>query len=381
MKEPHVTASSRAKDRASHRSRMGMSICGFLVLFAFLWWLCSTYHEETVQGMDWFCGKMDYKPMGTPMMAYVIGCVGLLGLVIAVRSWLQVLDNARQVDAFMKKAADEQWDKNRLVQAYKEEHQEPVGRVLAMRLGVLLGDKQEHEHLRHVVPSLSAMREISLRSELGRSGAAFVGVVVSILLILGIFATLMGVHSVLNVNKEIVNKEIEFSDLATALLPSAIAVALTVALILLRAFYMRAVESLIARIDTACIAMFVPMLYEPAEKEVDVSALGNVVPKLGSAHDWTAPADEEELIPAPPPDVRVDAALKQQIAALKQQIAALKHQIAALKRLKVSSMPTPTQDADHDFSKTRTKIKNQALVPIKTRLAACAVFSRVNRTR
>lgn len=348
---------------------MGMSICGFLVLFAFLWFLCHTCHRDAVKGMDVFCEWMNCKPMmNIPVMAYVIGCVGILGGVIAVRTWQQVLDNTRQVDAFLKKAADEQWDKARLVQVYKDEHQKPVGRVLAMRLGVLLGDKQEHEQLRHVVPSLSAMREISLRSELGRSGAAFVGVVVSILLILGIFATLMGVHSVL---KDPVLKEgsgsIEFSKLATALLPSAIAVALTVALMIVRALYMRAVETLIARIDAACIASFVPMLCETTEKEVDVSALGKAIRKLGTEHDWTAPADEEECTPASPPDVRVRAALKEQLI--------------ALNRLDMSNMRTPKQDADHDFSKTRTQIQKQALVPINTRLASCAVFSQVNRTR
>lgn len=341
---------------------MGKSICGFLVLFALMWFLCNTFHTQAVRGMELFCALMERSWMGIPVMAYVIGGVGLLGGVIALRTWQQVSDNARRVENFLKKAEVEQWDKAKFVQAYKNESSEPVGRVLAMRMGVLLGDKQEHEHLRHVVPSLSAMREISLRSELGRSGAAFVGVVVSVLLILGIFATLMGVHSVLKSGSH----SIEFANLATALLPSAIAVALTVALIILRAFYMRAVGALIARIDAACIAMIVPTLCEKKEKMVDVSALGNAIPSSDLETEWSDPAHDVENMPAQQPNVCVDEALKKQLADLQR-----------LDR----NMPTPELDAEHDFSPLRTLISQQAQGDIEMRLTLCAVFPNVNRTR
>lgn len=361
MKEPDASVSSRVKGRTSRRHPVGKSVCGILLLFALMWYLCSTYHTQTVQGMELFCTLMERSWMDIPVMAYVIGCVGILGVGIALRTWRQVSDNARRVEAFLKKVETEQWDKAKLVQAYKNESKEPVGRVLAMRMGVLLGDKHEHEHLRHVVPSLSAMREISLRSELGRSGAAFVGVVVSILLILGIFATLMGVHSVLKVG----TGTIEFADLATALLPSGIAVAMTVGLIILRAIYMRAVESLIARIDAACIAMFVPILGKITEKEVDFSALGNEAPIFASAPEWVDTPDEVDNLPAQQPDVCVDEALKKQLTDLK-----------LLDRM----MPAPRQDTAHELSEMRTLISQQAQGEIKTRLARCAVFSTENRT-
>ena len=362
MKKQKANISSQAKRRLSHGRRMGKSICGILALFALMCYLCSTFHAQAVQGMELFCSLMEHSWMGIPVMAYIIGGVGLLGGVIALRTLRQVYDNARRVENFLKKVREEQWDKAKLVQAYKNESKELVGRMLAMRMGVLLGDKHEHEHLRYVVPSLSAMREISLRSELGRSGAAFVGVVVSILLILGIFATLMGVHSVLKVG----SSTIEFANLATALLPSAIAVALTVALIILRAIYMRAVESLIADLDAACIALFVPLLCDTKEKELDLSALGNATPNLDSAPEWFVSVDEGENLSIQQPDVCVDEPLKKQLTALKHMD---------------RTMPSPKQDADHDFSGLRTLISQQAQGDIGMRLALIAVSPKVNRTR
>ena len=356
MQDKITSPEGPGKGQAEQRGGMGVKVCAVLLLLLIVLIPCYEFHKELVLSIEWFCSLMECQWMGYPMMAYVIGGVGVFGLCVSIRAWMQEGSYAKQVGRFLKKALAEQWNKEKLLQECSE--QGKLGLMFTKRMGMLLGDK--HERLRHVVPSLAVMREISLRAELGRWGAAFVAVVVSILLILGIFATLMGVHSVLKLGRS----SIEFTDLSTALLPSAIAVIFTVILTIFRAVHLRRVELLVARVDEACIALLMPILREKSEKAVDVSALNSATTAKDPSPQLDDMAHFDAFLPSRPLSVSVDAAIKEQIAQLQRFSC---------------DMPSPQRDAEHDFTKERALINEAAKESITTRLAQCAIAPLTNK--
>lgn len=354
MQDNRTGKASPEIGKAEHRGSLGLKACAcFIFLLLVLVLLCHKFHTHLVQYIESLGSLIEWKWMEIPMIAYVITCVGVFGVVVSIHAWWQELAHAKQVERFLKRVVAEQWNKEKLMQEWTE--QGKLGLMFSKRMGMLLGDN--YERLRHVVPSLAVMREISLRTELGRWRAAFVAVVVSILLILGIFATLMGVHSVL---KQPVGSDIAFTDLSKALLPSAIAVIFTVGLTIFRAVHLRKVELLVARVDAACISILIPIFCEKKESAVDTSSLGScsTISEEDVKSLLAGMTDFEVFQPVLTLNVGVDEVVKEQID--------------RLKRFSLD-IPSILHDEVHDFTKERELINKQAEDGITKRIAQCAI--------
>lgn len=114
------------------------------------------------------------------------------------------------------------------------------------------------------LPSLTDLRTLTYASEASRPHVWSLRVVCSVLLIIGILGTLVGVHAAIP-TVEGMHME-ELSALKPALLPSAIAVFFTVLFIIWRSFYDKAFDRYVGRLDRHTVCHYFPLL-RPAERD------------------------------------------------------------------------------------------------------------------
>lgn len=109
------------------------------------------------------------------------------------------------------------------------------------------------------LPSLGDLRALTYAAEAARRPVWMLRVVVSILLIIGILGTLVGVHAAIDGNNFSMEK------LPTALIPSSFAVTFTVLLIICRGVYRKKVDEYIGRLDRHTVSFYFPF-FRPAEE-------------------------------------------------------------------------------------------------------------------
>jgi len=109
------------------------------------------------------------------------------------------------------------------------------------------------------LPSLSDLRALTYATEAARNPVWMLRVVISVLLIIGILGTLVGVHAAID------GDTFNMEKLPIALIPSSIAVTFTVLLIICRGMYRRRVEGYIGRLDRHTVSFYFPF-FRPAEK-------------------------------------------------------------------------------------------------------------------
>ncbi len=110
------------------------------------------------------------------------------------------------------------------------------------------------------LPSLSDLRALTYAAEAARRPVWMLRVVFSSLLIIGILGTLVGVHASIDVINEDINKE----KLPVAFIPSALAVAFTVLLIICRGIYRKKIDEYIGHLDRHTVSFYFPF-FRPAE--------------------------------------------------------------------------------------------------------------------
>ena len=114
-------------------------------------------------------------------------------------------------------------------------------------------------HEQGQLPSLSDLRALTYAAESARNPVWKLRVAISVMLIVGILGTLVGVHAAIEAGHFSMEK------LQPALLPSSFAVFFTIILIVLRGLYKRAVDEYIGRLDRHTVSFYFPF-FRPAEK-------------------------------------------------------------------------------------------------------------------
>lgn len=128
-------------------------------------------------------------------------------------------------------------------------------------------------------PSLSNLSLLTQAAEQSRRSVWILNTITSTLLIVGILGTLYGVHEAL---PESVEQRIDMVQVKAALLPSAIAVACTIVLIILRAFYRHAVNRHLGRLDRHTLRIYFPLFRQDEISEQRFKQLANEVAELNS---------------------------------------------------------------------------------------------------
>lgn len=165
---------------------------------------------------------------------------------------------------------------------------------LALLESLLKSDKEHYSPLAHhsirfavilksvcrengKLPSLSDLRFLTYAAESARPSVWRLRVAISVLLIVGILGTLVGIHGAISSGIESGARAFPIEKLQPALLPSALAVLSTIILIILRGFYQRRVERYIGRLDRHTISCYFSVLRPPAKVSVQLREItGNV---------------------------------------------------------------------------------------------------------
>lgn len=116
------------------------------------------------------------------------------------------------------------------------------------------------------LPQLHDLRELAMQDEMSRFSVATLRTIISFLLIVGIFGTLYGVHSV--IGKWGYNlSAIEVKDLTPALEPSMLAVISTVLLMWLRGGYFYLLQSYLLKLDQMTMEKLLPRLQPESQTQ------------------------------------------------------------------------------------------------------------------
>ena len=121
-----------------------------------------------------------------------------------------------------------------------------------------LGDKKSEkdgETLLPVLPEMSDFHELSLHRESHRSSTTWLHAVVSVLLIMGICGTMLGVHGVLDVDD---GSHMRLEDILSVLEPAKTAVVCALIALILKELYARGVESCMVKLDSYTICELLP---------------------------------------------------------------------------------------------------------------------------
>jgi hypothetical protein len=128
---------------------------------------------------------------------------------------------------------------------------------LDMRLQSLFRGLADDNGARQL-PKLHDLHEMTLQDELGKWSPTVMQTIISVLLIVGIFGTLSGVHDAILHNKNSQNGDLSL--FARALLPSMVAVGCTVVLMWLRGFYLSQLNAFLRTLDTLTMAELIPRM-------------------------------------------------------------------------------------------------------------------------
>ena len=128
-------------------------------------------------------------------------------------------------------------------------------------------------------PSLSNLSLLTQTAEQSRRSVWILNTITSTLLIVGILGTLYGVHEALPESAE---QRIDMVQVKAALLPSALAVACTIMLIVLRAFYRHTVNRHMGRLDRHTLRIYFPLFRQDEISEQRFKQLANEVAELNS---------------------------------------------------------------------------------------------------
>lgn len=127
------------------------------------------------------------------------------------------------------------------------------------------------------LPSLSDLRFLTHAAESARPSVWRMRVAISVLLIVGILGTLVGIHGAIASGIESGARAFPIEKLQPALLPSSIAVLSTIVLIIMRGFYQRRVNRYIGRLDRHTISCYFSILSPPAKVSIQLREVtGNV---------------------------------------------------------------------------------------------------------
>ena len=211
---------------------------------------------------DWMCG--------------IVSFVFLTGCYMELRSIIRMHQEANHYKGWEAGIIDTMGVRRALEEMVKNENRKEY--MFCKRLSLILdsthsGEKKNEKE--RVLPHLTALHDISLRAELSRWEASGAITIVSLLLILGIFGTLSGVHKVLKAEYGI---QQGLADLAPALGPSAIAVFGTIVLIILHAYYRKLVDTHVASLDMYTLKLLSKLA--PKEEAPDYDELKKLIEAL-----------------------------------------------------------------------------------------------------
>lgn len=135
------------------------------------------------------------------------------------------------------------------------------------------------------LPQLHDLRELALQDEMSRISAATLRTIISFLLIVGIFGTLFGVHSVIKSWDLYMINEFKVSDLTPALEPSMFAVAGTVLLMWLQGVYSHFLQRYLLELDQITMEELLPRLQPVSNTQnssTDIDAnIKNIAKSMG----------------------------------------------------------------------------------------------------
>lgn len=226
-----------------------------------------------------------------PIVCLIIICF-TLGILCALRSMWQVrFIYRKQLELFKKelpaklKATKEEKGRMAALQAWLEQNDPSKtfkknnnGKLdslnyspLYMRVYSLYRALADDNGARQL-PQLHDLRELALQDEMSRFSAATLRTIISFLLIVGIFGTLFGVHSVIESWDLYKPDGLKVSDLTPALEPSMFAVAGTVLLMWLRGVYSHFLQRYLLELDQITMEELLPRL-QP-ESSTQTSSIG-----------------------------------------------------------------------------------------------------------
>lgn len=177
-------------------------------------------------------------------------------------------------------------------QAEKESPREAKTRSryhLSKRVDTMLQALENDPTKAKELPELHDLHELTLQDELGYASSATLRTVISFLLILGILGTLTGVHSVvLNDAGAALTRA-----MASALLPSMLAVGSTVVLMLLRGVYSAKVDAFLEELDFYTMTVLSPRLQPASDTQRNKGELKKAIDTFSKNADKIKTASDE----------------------------------------------------------------------------------------
>ena len=207
------------------------------------------------------------KPVGDPTHSLMVVCLLLLlSLFIGFSAVWKAWRTISKESAMFERRRDYDLEPTNWPDIKKTKHD-----IALAKYAIAYGGKDSHHYVRIKLilesvchpggrlPSLSDLRALTYAAEAARRPVWMLRVVVSILLIIGILGTLVGVHAAIDGNNFSMEK------LPTALIPSSLAVTFTVLLIICRGVYRKKVDEYIGRLDRHTVSFYFPF-FRPAEE-------------------------------------------------------------------------------------------------------------------
>lgn len=223
------------------------------------------------------------------VVIFVIFClvfVGLLGWYRAILGIKREVNLLNDTDALrqsilgdsghfvMRMSSFERWLKeNRGEHDASREIRVGAGHHLLLRL-VTIHESISHNEEARVIPSLHDLHSLSLQDEMSRWSSTLLRMVTSVLLVVGILGTLIGVHEVL------ANPALELAELRAALSPSMAAVFCTVVLMWLRGWYTAQFESYLEKLDLFTMTDIIPHLQPVSQVGTQAAVLNAQVASI-----------------------------------------------------------------------------------------------------
>lgn len=160
---------------------------------------------------------------------------------------------------------------------------------LSKRIDTMLQSLENDPTKAKELPELHDLHELTLQDELGYASSAALRTVISFLLILGILGTLTGVHSVVASESDTPLT----SAMASALLPSMLAVGSTVVLMLLRGVYSAKVDAFLEELDFYTMTVLSPRLQPASDTQRNREELKKAIDTFSKNADKIKTASDD----------------------------------------------------------------------------------------
>lgn len=259
----------------SHKKTFGAAIGGALFLLLLVFILLRIY------GFSYISHFIGY--LGDSLVIILICFLVVIGIGMTVHAYLRIREEEKLWKQ-LKKDLDATTNKSTLFSLFEKKLQQHRQTILCNRLDTLFNSSQNlPSEQEQTLPSLRDLHDITLHDELSQTDSSWVNIIISILLILGILGTLMGVHDVLAMRGGITEG---INELSPALQPSALAVLNTVLLLILRAIYLAKMHTYVRHLDELTLHVLLPIFSSKSNK-LNVDTLATVIQGLPHLKETT----------------------------------------------------------------------------------------------